>query len=201
MVLHDDHAIDVPSHPSAPQVTEEEVEEPHYSWEVPLSSKPEEVTRESFSPTVLEFMMRAMTPDSCDTDVMFCLKEVEPVLHTVYQPLLPLEQIPSLLAVTMNMKRMLPLKARLLQMERNGKEIRRCIERLFPAVKCLDEHCEKQKRELVSRYIHKTFFFLPPQELLQAMRQKKRPAKRRQCTRGRVDLYGCDECVEETEID
>ena len=80
--------------------------EPRYSWEVALPRRQEEVTRESFAPTVLEFMMRAMTPASCDTDVMLCLKEVEP----------------ALLGVTMNMRRMLPLKARLGQLQRTREE-------------------------------------------------------------------------------
>lgn len=114
--------MDAPSPPSAPEVVEEVTVEPRYSWEVALPCRQEEVTRESFAPTVLEFMMRAMTPASCDTDVMLCLKEVEPALHAAYQPLLPLAQVPALLGVTMNMRRMLPLKARLGQLQRTGEE-------------------------------------------------------------------------------
>lgn len=79
------------------------------------------ITRETFSPTVLEFMMRDMGVESCDADVMYCLKEVEPMLHSSFQPLLPLEQIPSLLAVTMNSKRMLPMKKKLLSMQSTGR--------------------------------------------------------------------------------
>lgn len=97
-------------------------EEVLYSWDVELGSKEEEViTRETFSPTVLEFMMRDMGVESCDADVMYCLKEVEPMLHSSFQPLLPLEQIPSLLAVTMNSKRMLPMKKKLLSMQSTGR--------------------------------------------------------------------------------
>lgn len=114
--------MDAPSPPSTPEVVEEVTVEPRYSWEVALPRRQEEVTRESFAPTVLEFMMRAMTPASCDTDVMLCLKEVEPALHAAYQPLLPLAQVPALLGVTMNMRRMLPLKARLGQLQRTREE-------------------------------------------------------------------------------
>ena len=110
--------MDAPSPPSAPEVVEEVTVEPRYSWEVALPRRQEEVTRESFAPTVLEFM----TPASCDTDVMLCLKEVEPALHAAYQPLLPLAQVPALLGVTMNMRRMLPLKARLGQLQRTREE-------------------------------------------------------------------------------
>lgn len=68
-------------------------------------------------------------------------------------------------------------------------------------MKGLDEHCEKQKRELVSRYVLRTFYHLPPQELLKALRQKRRPVKRRRQARGGVNPGRSVECVEETGID
>ena len=42
---------------------------------------------------------------------------------------------------------------------------------------------------------------LPPQELLKALRQKRRPVKRRRQARGRVNPGRSVECVEETEVD
>lgn len=122
MVLRDaESAFEAESHGEQTEENKTPPEEVRYSWDVELGSKEEEViTRETFSPTVLEFMMRDMGVESCDTDVMYCLKEVEPILHSSFQPLLPLEQIPTLLSVTMNSKRMLPMKKKLLSMQSTG---------------------------------------------------------------------------------
>ncbi len=78
--------------------------------------KPDEddVTRETFSPTVLEYMMRNMTLESCNTDVMLCLKGVEPILHQYKPMLIEKTQLPSLFASTLTHKSLLPLRNRLL---------------------------------------------------------------------------------------
>ena len=74
----------------------------------------DEVTQETFSPTVLEYMMRSMTLESCNADVMLCLKGVEPILHKYKPMLIKKTQLPSLFASTLTHKSLLPLRDRLL---------------------------------------------------------------------------------------
>ena len=124
MVLRDaDSVFEAESHGEAVKENKASPQEVRYSWDVELGSKEEEViTRETFSPTLLEYVMRDMDVGSCDANVMYCLKEVEPILHSSFQPLITYEQIPSLLSVTMNSRRMLPMKKKLLSMQRNRHE-------------------------------------------------------------------------------
>ena len=88
------------------------IEESESETEVKLDE--DDVTRETFSPTVLEYMMRNMTLESCNTDVMLCLKGVEPILHQYKPMLIEKTQLPSLFASTLTHKSLLPLRNRLL---------------------------------------------------------------------------------------
>lgn len=96
------------------------VSPPTYSWDFPLDAceTSEEVTRESFAPTVLEHMMKHANLQSCNPDLMLCLKEVEPLLHTQHHSIIQHTQVLSLLACTMNTKRMFPIRNRLIQKQR-----------------------------------------------------------------------------------
>lgn len=70
----------------------------------------EKVFTESFSPTILECMMKDMTLENCNPEVMFCLKEMEPLLQKNHPPLFSKAQIPFLLSLTLSDSE---LKARL----------------------------------------------------------------------------------------
>ena len=74
-------------------------------------------TQETFSPTVLETMMRNMTVQSCVPEVMLCLKEVEPFLHTYHPPLFTREQYLSLLTCTMSHKSLKSIRNQLLALQ------------------------------------------------------------------------------------
>ena len=74
-------------------------------------------TQETFSPTVLETLMRNMTVQSCIPEVMLCLKEVEPYLHTYHPPLFTREQYLSLLTCTMSHKSLKSIRNQLLALQ------------------------------------------------------------------------------------
>ncbi|KAK8804417.1 hypothetical protein WA538_004430 [Blastocystis sp. DL] len=75
----------------------------------------EKVFTESFSPTILECMMKDMTLENCNPEVMFCLKEMEPLLQKNHPPLFSKAQIPFLLSLTLSDSE---LKARLKALQR-----------------------------------------------------------------------------------
>lgn len=87
-----------------------------YSWN--MTTKKEEVSRETFSPTILEYIIRDMNVSSCHPEILFSLKDVEPLLHQTFQPLIPYSQILSLLTVTMNKRYMDDIKRRVLHLQR-----------------------------------------------------------------------------------
>ena len=74
-------------------------------------------TQETFSPTVLETLMRNMTVQSCIPEVMLCLKEVEPFLHAYHPPLFTREQYCSLLTCTMSHKSLKSIRNQLLAIQ------------------------------------------------------------------------------------
>ena len=129
--------------------------------------KPDEddVTRETFSPTVLEYMMRNMTLESCKTDVMLCLKGVEPILHQYKPMLIEKTQLPSLFASTLTHKSLLPLRNRLLDYQSGSCSYIIIVEQLDPKAEILNPHDEAQKKRIVAEYARKTLYRLPPQEL------------------------------------
>lgn len=88
-----------------------------YSWNM-TTKKEEEVSRETFSPTILEYIIRDMNVSSCHPEILFSLKDVEPLLHQTFQPLIPYSQILSLLTVTMNKRYMDDIKRRVLHLQR-----------------------------------------------------------------------------------
>ena len=75
----------------------------------------EKVFTESFSPTILECMMKDMTLENCNPEVMFCLKEMELLLQKNHPPLFSKAQIPFLLSLTLSDSE---LKARLKALQR-----------------------------------------------------------------------------------
>ena len=75
----------------------------------------EKVFTDSFSPTILECMMKDMTLENCNPEVMFCLKEMEPLLQKNHPPLFSKAQIPFLLSLTLSDSE---LKARLKALQR-----------------------------------------------------------------------------------
>ena len=75
----------------------------------------EKVFTESFSPTILECMMKDMTLENCNPEVMFCLKEMELLLQKNRPPLFSKAQIPFLLSLTLSDSE---LKARLKALQR-----------------------------------------------------------------------------------
>ena len=106
--------------PAEPSSSRSRANLPTYSWDFPLDAREtsEEVTRESFAPTVLEHMMKHANLQSCNPDLMLCLKEVEPLLHAQHHSIILRTQVLSLLACTMNTKRMVPIRNRLIQKQR-----------------------------------------------------------------------------------
>ena len=125
----------------------------------------EDVTRETFSPTVLEYMMRNMTLESCNTDVMLCLKGVEPILHQYKPMLIEKTQLLSLFASTLTHKALLPLRDRLLDYQSGFVRMESDVEQLDPKAEILNPHNEVQKKRIVAEYARKTLYRLPPQEL------------------------------------
>lgn len=93
-------------------------ESPVYSWNQTTKKEEEEVSRETFSPTILEHIIRDMSVSSCHPEILFSLKDVEPLLHQTFQPLIPYSQILSLLTVTMNKRYMDDIKRRVLHLQR-----------------------------------------------------------------------------------
>lgn len=81
----------------------------------------ERVFTESFTPTVLECVMKDMTLENCNPEAMLCLKEIEPYLQKNHTPLFSKAQIPFLLSLTLSDS---ALKARLKTLQRRNV---RCI--------------------------------------------------------------------------
>ena len=86
-----------------------------YSWDNKHNGEKEHNECETM--TVLEYLTREMNPSSCDCEMLFALKEVEPTLHQTFIPFLPTSHILSLLTFTMNKPYMTATKNRLLQLQ------------------------------------------------------------------------------------
>lgn len=80
----------------------------------------EKVFTESFSPTILECMMKDMTLENCNPEVMFCLKEMEPLLQKNHPPLFSKAQIPFLLSLTLSDSELKVRLKALQRMKRNA---------------------------------------------------------------------------------
>ena len=80
----------------------------------------ERVFTESFSPTILECMMKDMTLENCNPEVMFCLKEMEPFLQKNHPPLFSKAQIPFLLSLTLSDSELKTRLKALQRMNRNA---------------------------------------------------------------------------------
>ena len=61
-----------------------------------------------------------MTIESCDMEMIYCLKEIEPELHQITPFLLPSSQILYLLTLTMNKRYMEKLKLHVIHLQRIG---------------------------------------------------------------------------------